>query len=206
MLSPISDSPMDFHVRTVLATPAGSGMAYLFGRAIKEISASEELLQETILNIESNDEFVIYARIKIMSGSSKSAGCLFSIAHKQRKLLLLDLSTKGSGSNTKLILRYRSTSDTAENVVFKDVAVLGDRKYHTIILRITDVIDNGRKISAVTLYVDCKFFGKGETVSPISTIFSYKGTLLSLLDFRIGQRRSASPKHKLHTQWKVCNN
>ena len=179
-------------------TPSRSE-AYLFGRAIKLIKASEDLLQETIVNIESNQEFVIYARIKIMS---RDAGTLFSITHNQRKLFLLDLSTKGTGEKTKLFLRYRSTNDTTEYITFKNVASLGDMKYHTILLRITDVVEYGKKFSAVALYVDCEFFGKAETVSPISAIFSYKGTLLSLLGFRIASRGFGDKAP--HTKWKVC--
>lgn len=198
LLSPISESTTNLNVRRVF-TPKLNAPAYLFGRAIKLIQAKEELLQDTIVNIESNEEFVIYATVRIMSSL---AGAMFSIAHSQKKLILLDLSTKGIGNKTKLLLRYRSTSDTTENVVFKDVAALGDRGYHKIILRITDVVDNGKKISAVALYVDCKFFGKAETISPISTIFSYKGTLLSRLAFRIGQRGFGS---KVHTQWRVSS-
>ena len=187
---------MNFNVRKVL-TPSNQ-WGYLFGRAIKLIKAKEELLQDTIVNIESNKEFIVFASIKIMSSL---AGAMFSISHSRRKLLLFDLSTKGVGDRTKLILRYRSTNDTMEAVVFKDVAALGDRKYHVIILQISDVIDgNGKKISSVTLYVDCKPFGKVETVSPISSIFSYQGTLLSRLDFRIGQRGLGS---KVHTKWMV---
>ena len=195
-MSPIKESPVDFNVRRVL-TPSNL-WGYLFGRAIKLIKAKEELLQDTIVNIESNKEFIIFASVKIMSSA---AGAMFSISHSRRKLILFDLSTKGMGDKTKLILRYRSTDDTMEHVVFRDVAVLGDRKYHIIILQISDVIgDNGKKISSVTLYVDCKPFGKVETVSPISSIFSYQGTLLSRLDFRIGQRGLGS---KVHTKWMV---
>lgn len=187
---------MDVNVRKVL-TPSNQ-WGYLFGRAIKLIKAKEELLQDTIVNIESNKEFIFFASIKIMSSL---AGAMFSISHSRRKLLLLDLSTKGVGDKTKLILRYRSTNDTMEHVVFKDVAALGDRKYHVIILHISDVVnDSGKKISSVTLYVDCKPFGKVETISPISSIFSYQGTLLSRLDFRIGQRGLGS---KIHTKWLV---
>ena len=193
MLSPISGSSEDLNVRR----PLGS-VGYLFGRGNKKIQAKEELLQDVIYNIEANGEFIIYASIRLISSR---AGALFSISHSQRKLLLLDLSAKGMGSTTKLILRYRSTSDSAENVIFKDLNVLGDRKHHTIILHISDVMeDNGNKISSVTLYVDCKPFGKAETVSPISSIFSYKGTLLSRLEFRIAQRGFGK---KIHTQWGV---
>ena len=197
LLSPISGSAnsLDFNVRRVAVSPGE--WAFLFGRAIKDIRANEDLLQRTIVNIESNEEFLIFARVRVMSGS---AGCLFSISHRQKKLLILDLSTKGSGNATKLILRYRSTNDTAENVVFKNVAALGDKQYHSIILRITDIFDKGKKISAVALYVDCRFFGKAETVSAVSSIFSYRGTLLSLMEFRIAQRVK---KQKIHTQWKV---
>lgn len=191
LLSPISGSSEDLNVRR----PLGS-VGYLFGRGNKKIQAKEELLQDVIYNIEANGEFIIYASIRLISSR---AGALFSISHSQRKLLLLDLSAKGMGSTTKLILRYRSTSDSAENVIFKDLNVLGDRKHHTIILHISDVMeDNGNKISSVTLYVDCKPFGKAETVSPISSIFSYKGTLLSRLEFRIAQRGFGK---KIHTQW-----
>lgn len=197
---------MDFNVR-VIFTP-DRHEAFLFGRAITDIRASEELLQNVIVNVESNDEFVIKTRIRIMSSQ---AGALFSIVHLQRKLFLLDLSCKGIGEQTKLILRYRSVNDTSKSIVFKNVAALGDRKYHTVIIRVSDVFDNGKKISAVSLFVDCKLFGRVDTVSPISASFSYKGTLLSLMDFRIGQRRGAW--RKPHTKWMVrylfiivCNN
>lgn len=206
LLSPLTNSPLDFNVR-VIFTP-DRHEAFLFGRAITDIRASEELLQNVIVNVESNDEFVIKTRIRIMSSQ---AGALFSIVHLQRKLFLLDLSCKGIGEQTKLILRYRSVNDTSKSIVFKNVAALGDRKYHTVIIRVSDVFDNGKKISAVSLFVDCKLFGRVDTVSPISASFSYKGTLLSLMDFRIGQRRGAW--RKPHTKWMVrylfiivCNN
>lgn len=171
---------------------------YMFGRSVKKIKASEELLQDTIMNIESNSEFIIYASLRLVASR---AGALFSISHSQRKLILLDLSTRGTGAATRVFLRYRSTSDSTKTVVFKDVEELGDRKYHTVLLHISDVIgDNGKKISSVTLYVDCEPFGKAETVSPISSIFSYKGTLLSRLEFRIAQRGFAN---KIHSQFGV---
>lgn len=141
---------------------------------------------------------MIKSSIRIMSSS---AGTLFSIAHTQRKLFLLDLSAKGLGDKTRLILKYRSTNDTVESVVFKDVAPLGDRKnFHSVIIRVTDVFDKGRKISAFSLYVDCKFFGRVDSLSPISAVFSYRGTLLSLLDFRIGQRAYGK---RVNTPWLV---
>lgn len=196
LLSAITDSPRDFNVRKVFEIGRNGG--YLFDWDVKSIKAEEKLLQEVIVNIESNKEFVIYASIKILSSRT---GALFSISHSQRKLLLLDLFTKGIGNKTKLILRYRSTDDKVEDVVFKGLGALGDRRYHTIVLRISDVMtENGKKISSVTLYLDCKQFGKVETVSPISSIFSYRGTLLSRLEFRLGQRGFGS---KIHTQWRV---
>lgn len=194
LLSPITESPLNFYVRRVL-TPSRS-KAYLFGRSVKLIQAEEGLLQRVILNIESNEEFVIKSKIRIIS---PRPGTLFSIAHTQRKLFLLDLSSKGTGDKTRLILRYRSTNDTMETIVFKDVAPLGDTKnYHSVVIRITDVIEKGKKISALTLFVDCKFFGRVDSLSPISSIFSYRGTLLSLLDFRIGQRAYGK---KVNTPW-----
>ena len=85
--------------------------------------------------------------------------------------------------------------------MFKDVAPLGDTKsYHSLVIRITDVFEKGKKISALTLFVDCKFFGRVDSLSPISSIFSYRGTLLSLLDFRIGQRAYG---RKVNTPWMV---
>lgn len=195
LLSAITDSPRDFNVRKVFEIGRNGG--YLFDWDVKSLKAEEKLLQEVIVNIESNKEFVIYASIKILSSRT---GAVFSISHSQRKLLLLDLFTKGIGNKTKLILRYRSTDDKAEDVVFKGLGALGDRRYHTIVLRISDVMtENGKKISSVTLYLDCKQFGKVETVSPISSIFSYRGTLLSRLEFRLGQRGFGS---KIHTQWR----
>ena len=132
---------------------------------------------------------------------SSQPGTLFSIAHTQRKLFLLDLSTNGKGGRTKLILRYRSTNDTMETIVFKDVAPLGvSRSYHSMVIRITDVFEKGKKISALSLFVDCKFLGRIDSLSPISSIFSYRGTLLSLLDFRIGQRAYG---RKVNTPWMV---
>lgn len=200
LLTPISKSPEDLNVQRPLINSGGgfTTSGYLFSRRVKKIKASEELLQDTIMNIESNSEFIIYASLRLVS---QRAGALFSIAHSQRKLLLLDLSIKGTGAATKVMLRYRSTNDSAKSIVFRDVEELGDRKYHTMLLHISDVIgDSGKKISSVTLYVDCEPFGKAETVSPISSIFSYKGTLLSRLEFRIGQRGFAS---KIHTQFGV---
>lgn len=145
---------------------------------------------------------MIKTSIRIMS---LTGGTLFSIAHTQRKLFLLDLSTKGSGDKTRLILKYRSTNDTVENIVFKDVAALGDRKsYHSVVIRVTDVFERGKKISAFSLYVDCIFFGRVDSVSPISAVFSYRGTLLSLLDFRIGQR--AYGKKEVNNPWLVIYN
>lgn len=167
---------------------------------MKLIKAGEGLLQKVIVNIESNEEFVIKSRIRIISSRP---GTLFSIAHTQRKLFLLDLSSKGTGDKTRLILRYRSTNDTMENIVFKDVAPLGDSKrFHSMIIRITDVFEKGKKISALSLFVDCKFFGRVDTLSPISSIFSYRGTLLSLLDFRIGQRAYG---RNVNTPWMVID-
>lgn len=194
LLTPISESPEDLNVQRVINSRILPG--YMFARSVKKIKASEELLQETIMNIESNGEFIIYASLRLVASRS---GALFSISHSQRKLILLDLSTRGTGAATRVFLRYRSTSDSTKTVVFKDVEELGDRKYHTVLLHISDVIgDNGKKISSVTLYVDCKPFGKAETVSPISSIFSYKGTLLSRLEFRIAQRGFAD---KIHSQF-----
>lgn len=196
LLAPITESPTDFYVRRIL-TPSRS-TAFLFGRSVKLIRADEGLLQEVILNIESNEEFVIKSRIRIMSSRP---GTLFSIAHTQRKLFLLDLSSKGTGDKTRLILRYRSTNDTMETIVFKDVVPLGNSKaFHSVVIRITDVFEKGKKISALSLFVGCKFFGRVDTLSPISSIFSYRGTLLSLLDFRIGQRAYGK---KVNTPWMV---
>lgn len=90
-----------------------------------------------------------------------------------------------------------------ENIVFKDVAPLGDSKrFHSMIIRITDVFEKGKKISALSLFVDCKFFGRVDSLSPISSIFSYRGTLLSLLDFRIGQRAYG---RNVNTPWMVID-
>lgn len=78
----------------------------------------------------------------------------------------------------KFILRYRLISDLVENVIFKDLNVLGDRKYYIIIFYILDVMeDNGNKIFLVIFYVDCKLFGKVEIVLLIFLIFFYKGIL-----------------------------
>lgn len=196
LLSPITESPLNFYVRHILTR--SKSKAYLFGRSVKLIQAEEGLLQRVILNIESNEEFIIKSRIRIMSSRP---GTLFSIAHTQRKLFLLDLSSKGTGDKTRLILRYRSTNDTMETIVFKDVTPLGDTKnFHSMIIRITDVFERGKKISALTLFVDCKFFGRVDSLSPISSIFSYRGTLLSLLDFRIAQRAHGK---KVNTPWMV---
>lgn len=197
LLSLIKNSPLDFNVRTIF-TPERK-QALLFGRAIKRIQANEDLLNKVIFNVESSSEFIIKTRFRIMA---RPAGALFSIVHSQRKLFLLDLSSKGVGDKTKLILKYRSTNDTTENVVFKDVTPLADRSYHTVVIRITDVKEHGKKISALSLFVDCHFFGRVDTKSAISDIFSYRGTLLSLLDFRIAQRGFGG---KIHTQWKVIN-
>lgn len=199
LLTPISKSPEDLNVQRPLRNSGGgTAPGYLFPRSVKRIRASEKLLQDTIMNIESNSEFIIYASLRFVSSRF---GALFSISHSQRKLILLDLSTKGTGAATKVFLRYRSTSDSIKTVVFRNVEQLGDRRYHTMLLHISDVIgDNGKKISSVTLYVDCVPFGKAETESPISSIFSYKGTLLSRLEFRIGQRGFAN---KIHSQFGV---
>lgn len=186
---------MDYNVRTIF-TPERR-KAYLFGNAIKIIRADEELLNELIFNIESSTEFIIKTRFRIFASPG---GVLFSIVHRQRKLFLMELSSKGSGDKTKLIFKYRSTNDTTEAVVFKEVGSLVDRGYHTVVIRITDVKDNGKKISALSLFVDCQFAGRVDTKSAISDIFSYRGTLLSLLDFRIAQRGFGS---KSNSKWRV---
>ncbi|XP_027036695.1 cartilage oligomeric matrix protein-like isoform X2 [Pocillopora damicornis] len=189
-----SISPLDYNVRTIF-TPERR-KAYLFGNAIKIIRADEELLNELIFNIESSTEFIIKTRFRIFASPG---GVLFSIVHRQRKLFLMELSSKGSGDKTKLIFKYRSTNDTTEAVVFKEVGSLVDRGYHTVVIRITDVKDNGKKISALSLFVDCQFAGRVDTKSAISDIFSYRGTLLSLLDFRIAQRGFGS---KSNSKWR----
>ena len=175
--------------------------AFLFGNSIKLIRATEKLLQKVIVNIESNNEFFIVAHIRIVRSSEP--GTLFSLIRLQTKrLYLLDLSVKGTRDKLKLLLRYRSINDTAETVVFKNVAGLGDGKYHKVIIRITDTIKDNKKISAVALYVDCEYFGRVDTVSPVSSIFSYKGTLLSLMELTIAQRGFGK---NVQTKWKVSD-
>lgn len=169
-----------------------------------KIMASREILESTILNIESTTEFVIYAEIQALQGSS--SGALFSIVHiisKRSKKNLLEVVTRGgSEKRAKMTFRYRLTNGSTDAVIFRHgIFGLYDGNYHILALHL---YDSGLQTTMVDLYIDCKLVGRQQTLTPVSLVFSYEGIRLSRMEFRIAQRKGYKDR-EVAARWKVSN-
>ncbi|XP_048584178.1 cartilage oligomeric matrix protein-like isoform X2 [Nematostella vectensis] len=189
-------SPADYGIHSRITS---RGESFSITQANKPIEASSKLLQDLIHNIESSREFFIVANGNVFS---RSSGALFSIVHSRRNLYLMDIILKGPSNEKqgKFVFKYRLRNGTSHSLSFrKGIEGLydGGGNYHSIVFH---AYDSGFDTTNLDLYIDCKLMGRKQTLSPITSIFSYKGISLSRLDFRIGQRRG--PQGSVRNKWK----
>lgn len=172
-------------------------MALLFNSETLLLKASESLLQHLIVTVESNNEFIISANVKVTHPTRESQS-LFSVIQTRSRLTILDVHTKGLHDNMEVGMRYRTSNDQTNLVSFRRVPKLGDGEWHKVYLHI---VDTNHRFSMVSLYVDCEPVGVAQqTTSPISSVFSYEGTRLSRMTFRIAQRGAGN---SVHSKWQV---
>lgn len=199
LLSTFRDDPKAIGVTPIMTV---HGESFTMSGAGK-IQASRELLESTILNIESSREFFIYADV-VGLGVGSSTGTLFSIVHfvsRRNKKVLLEVAARGgSEKRAKLTFRYRLTNGSTHSLVFRrGILGLFDGNYHTIALHL---YDSGLQSTMVDLYIDCKLRGRNQTLTPVSLVFSYEGIRLSRMEFRIAQKRGYKDR-MVASRWKV---
>ncbi|KAK3717881.1 hypothetical protein QZH41_014881 [Actinostola sp. cb2023] len=183
LITAFENNPGKYGVHPYMS-PKGEVYAMTFAN---KIVAPRNMLESSILNIESSKEFVIYCDFKV---AVPSTGTFFSITHtppNSKKIYLIDIIMRGgSEKKAKIALKYRLLNGSSHTIVFKKgVLELYDNKYHSIAFHI---YDSGLKSSLVDLYLDCKLEGRRSTKTPLSLVFSYEGIRLSRMEFRIGQR------------------
>ena len=182
LLDEISKNPKQFNV---FREDDNGAMALRFNSSAGVIKVPEPQMQQFIMRVESNKEFIIAANIKI-SRPSSTPQSLFYIVDSRSRMEILGFHIIGSRGSEKIEIEYRTSNDQTNVVSFRGPTKIADGEWHHIFIH---VVDHSNRYSNVSLYVDCKLMGPSQkTTSPLTSVFSYEGTRLSRMEMRIGQR------------------